>query len=104
MTKLRKAVMAMAVAAGTTGCAHLPEIPPSHWSIFHCSECDDFPTPAYGPGFTQTPGTYTGQPGTGPSIREEMPTSSGVPNPTPPGLNPNTPPEVPSAPGANPTP
>jgi hypothetical protein len=102
MTKLRTAVMAIALAAGTTGCSHLQDLPPSHWSIFHCSECDDFPTPSYGPNFTTTPGTYTGPQGTGPSLNEEMPTSSGVPNPTPPGLNPTTPPAAPAPPAVNP--
>ncbi len=91
MTKLRKAVLAIAVAAAPTGCSHLQDIPPSHWSIFHCSECDDFPTPAYGPNFTTERGTYTGPDASGPSLSEEMPTSSGVANPTPPGLDPNAP-------------
>jgi hypothetical protein len=102
MTKLRKAVMTMALATGAAGCSHL-DVPPSHWSVFHCSECDDFPTPAYGPGFTQPTGTYTGPNGTGLSLNEDMPTSSGVPNPTPPGLNPTPPPAAPAPPASNPS-
>jgi hypothetical protein len=60
MTRLRNALLAVTLAIGATGCSHFHDV--AHWSIFHCSECDDFPTPSYGPGYTMAPGTYTGPP------------------------------------------
>ncbi len=62
MVRLRSAVMAVAIGTGVMGCAvsgsHV-----AHYSIWHCDECDDFPTPAYGPGDSMMPGTYTGSGG-----------------------------------------
>ena len=62
MVRLRNAVMVFVLATGLTGCSsgHWPSI--AHWSIWHCDSCDDFPTPAYGPGYSMMPGTYTGPP------------------------------------------
>ena len=61
MVRLRNAVMAVALGTGAMGCrpsqSHV-----AHYSIWHCDECDDFPTPAYGPGYSMMPGTYTGAP------------------------------------------
>ena len=60
MVRLRNVVMAVVLGTGLTGCSF------GHWSIWHCDGCDDFPAPAYGPGFSMMPGTYTGSsaPGT----------------------------------------
>jgi hypothetical protein len=60
MIRLRNVVMAVALGTGVMGCA-LSQSHVAHYSIWHCDECDDFPTPAYGPGNTMMPGTYTGQ-------------------------------------------
>src|SRR5271156_1379581 len=59
MVRLRNAVMAVALGTGVMGCA-LSQSNVAHYSIWHCDECDDFPTPAYGPGNSMMPGTYTG--------------------------------------------
>ena len=56
MVGLRNAMMAVVLSTGIMGCSF------SHFSLFHCDECDDFPTPAYGPGYSMVPGTYTGPP------------------------------------------
>ncbi len=58
MVRLRNAVMAIALGTGVMGCA-LSQSHVAHYSIWHCDECDDFPTPAYGPGYSMMPGTYT---------------------------------------------
>lgn len=60
MMKVRHAVMAVALGTGGMGCA-LTQSPShiAHYSIWHCDECDDFPTPAYGPGYSMMPGSYT---------------------------------------------
>ncbi len=65
MVRLRNAVMVVMLATGLAGCAsgHWPSI--AHFSIWHCDTCDDFPTPAYGPGYSMMPGTYTGPPSVG---------------------------------------
>jgi hypothetical protein len=60
MVKFRSALAAAAMATGVVGCSHTHDY--AHWSIFHCSTCDDFPTPSYGPGFSTLPGTYSGPP------------------------------------------
>jgi hypothetical protein len=59
MLRFRNAVMAVAMGMGMIGCA-LSSSNVAHYSIWHCDECDDFPTPAYGPGYSMVPGTYTG--------------------------------------------
>ena len=97
MARLRNAVMAVALGAGMTGCSHLTY---SRISIFHCDACDDFPTPAYGPGFSMAPGTYTGPP-----VQDSVgPNRPAISNPAA-GTSPAT--EAPgasSAPTASPTP
>jgi hypothetical protein len=62
MVRLRNAAMAVVLGTGVMGCS-FSHHPIAHYSIWHCDECDDFPTPAYGPGFSMMPGTYTGPPG-----------------------------------------
>jgi hypothetical protein len=89
MIRLRYALLIVATAAGTFGCAHLSqwsgaqpgqESGYAHWSIFHCSQCDDFPMPAYGPNYTMMPGSYAGPPSTSEaSTRMSTPTSSNAP-------------------------
>ncbi len=59
MLRLRNAVMALAMGVCGIGCA-FSSSNVAHYSIWHCDECDDFPTPAYGPGYSMVPGTYTG--------------------------------------------
>jgi hypothetical protein len=61
MVRVRNALMAVALGTGAMGCAiSQPNL--GHYSIWHCDECDDFPTPAYGPDSSMYPGTYTGAP------------------------------------------
>ena len=82
MVRLRNALMAVALATGAGGCSHPQTY--AHWSIFHCSECDDFPTPAYGPENSMMSGTYSGPAPTqnAPSTsRPTTPASSNVPAP-----------------------
>jgi hypothetical protein len=50
MVKFRDAVLAIALAAGGTGCATF------------CDECDDFPVPGGPGGYSLMPGSYTGPP------------------------------------------
>ena len=107
MLRVRHAVMAVVLGTGATGCA-LTQSPShvAHYSIWHCDECDDFPTPAYGPGYSMMPGSYTaiaGQnsPNSKPAANS-APDSGAVPPPqqptasTPPGAT-TTPPAPPSA-------
>jgi hypothetical protein len=58
MTRLRLGVMAVVLGTGMTGCG-FSHFNIAHWSLWHCDECDDFPMPAYGPGYSMVPGTYT---------------------------------------------
>ena len=58
MMRLRNGVMAVVLGTGILGCSS-SHFNIAHWSIYHCDECDDFPMPAYGPGFSMAPGTYT---------------------------------------------
>ncbi len=58
MVRLRNVLMAVALGTGVIGCTHPPTF--AHFSLFHCSECDDFPTPAYGPNYSMAPGSYSG--------------------------------------------
>jgi hypothetical protein len=107
MVRLRNALLAATLAGGLAGCAHIHVGDYAHWSIFHCSECDDFPTPAYGPGGSMMPGSYTGPvaESTPSATRMVTPPSSNVPAPsnetirTPTDERPmtNTPPTVPPA-------
>jgi hypothetical protein len=63
MVRFRHLVVAVALGTGVMGCALSQS--PSHiarYSIWHCDECDDFPMPAYGPGYSMMPGTYTRPP------------------------------------------
>jgi len=69
MMRLRNAVMAVVLGTGMMGCTF------SHYSVFHCDECDDFPMPAYGPGYSMMPGTYTGPAARG-SLEPDRPASS----------------------------
>jgi hypothetical protein len=83
MARLRNALMIVALAAGAFGCAHWGGSHGhdyAHWSIFHCSECDDFPTPAYGPNGSMMPGSYSGPPSeSSASSRMSTPSSSNAP-------------------------
>ncbi len=84
MVRLRNALLAVTLAAGMVGCAHVQVGDYAHWSLFHCSECDDFPTPAYGPNGSMMPGSYTGPPAeNAPSATRMMtPPSSNAPAPS----------------------
>jgi len=84
MVRLRNALMIVALAAGAFGCAHWGGshgIDYAHLSIFHCSECDDFPSPGYGPHGSMMPGTYSGPPpeSSAAASRMSTPTSSNAP-------------------------
>jgi hypothetical protein len=70
MVRLRNTMIALVLATGVMGCAHSLDF--GHWSIFHCSACDDFPMPAYGPGYSMMPGSYAG------SQPESTPSSTGT--------------------------
>jgi hypothetical protein len=59
--RLWNLVAVLALGTSTTGCSHTQSFSFAHWSLFHCDECDDFPTPGYGPGYSMMPGTYAGQ-------------------------------------------
>ena len=112
MVRLRNVLMGFVLATGLTGCSALQAWHEggdwmSRWSIFHCDSCDDFPAPAYGPGYSMMPGTYTGTttPGSGES---EQPAASNSRAAAMPGMTPppaiTTPPSPPSAtpgPGAD---
>ena len=90
MVRLRNVLMGFVLATGLTGCSGLHGGGDwmSRWSIFHCDSCDDFPAPAYGPGYSMMPGTYTGTttPGSGASEEPAPPNSpaGGMPGMTPP--------------------
>jgi hypothetical protein len=87
MVRLRNALLIVAMAAGAFGCAHgdgshRSWLDYEHWSIFHCSQCDDFPQPGYGPHGSLMPGTYSGMPpASTTSSRMSTPTSSNAPPP-----------------------
>jgi len=94
MVRLRNAVMAMALGAGVMGCSF------AHYSLFHCDTCDDFPTPAYGPGYSMAPGTYTGPPIQN-SLESNRPASSTPSS----GINPSAAePSASTPPATSPTP
>ncbi len=108
MVRLRNVLMAVTLGAGVMGCSHPPTY--AHFSIFHCSECDDFPTPAYGPNYSMPPGSYSGPASENKPDASRMttPSTSNVPPPNneaiepPPNARPITPPETtpPAAPPA----
>jgi hypothetical protein len=84
MVRLRNALLVVALAAVAFGCAHgggSHGHDYAHWSIFHCSECDDFPMPAYGPNGSMVPGSYSGPPvvSSTAATRMSTPTSSNAP-------------------------
>jgi hypothetical protein len=104
MVRLRNTVIAVVLATGVMGCAHIHDY--AHWSIFHCSACDDFPMPSYGPGYSMAPGSYAGPPpqSAPSSTREMTPPSSNRPPenpesavPTEPATTTPTPPPAPNA-------
>jgi hypothetical protein len=100
MVRLRNAVMAVALGTGAMGCA-FSQSNVAHYSIWHCDECDDFPAPAYGPGFSMMPGTYTGPPAQD-SLESNKPANAApaagsVPLPQQP-QGPATPPATPTLP------
>jgi hypothetical protein len=105
MVRLRTSLVTLVLSAGASGCSpsHLSF---AHLSLFHCDACDDFPTPAYGPGFSLMPGTYTGvsprggeaatpmttpTPDSGVSGRADLPAATTTPAtpPTPPVAGPS---------------
>jgi len=115
MVRFRNAVLAFLLATGLTGCSafHGGGNWFGHWSIFHCDTCDDFPLPAYGPGYSMAPGTYTGTTDAGAivdqSARSTAPAGTApaspalIPGNTPPPAvtTPPTPPNAPVNPGAD---
>jgi hypothetical protein len=72
MARLRNAALAVVLITGVMGCSHFSI---AHFSPWHCDQCDDFPTPGYGPGFSMMPGSYTGPP-TSDSVKENRPAAS----------------------------
>jgi hypothetical protein len=101
MVRLRHAVMAVALGTGVMGCTLSDsQTRIGHYSPWHCDECDDFPMPAYGPGFTMMPGTYT-RPQTQGSLDPKQPASDALDNETVPPPQ-QTPTAAPAA--ATPTP
>jgi hypothetical protein len=83
MVRLRNALWVVVLAAGAFGCAHGGggHGDYAHWSIFHCSQCDDFPMPAYGPNGSMAPGSYSGPPVESSTATSRMttPSSSNAP-------------------------
>ncbi len=55
MARIRNLLVATLLGMGSTGCSY------EHLSIFHCSECDNFPLPG-AMSTSMMPGTYTGPP------------------------------------------
>ncbi len=103
MVRLRNAVMAVALGTGVMGCAFSQsQSHVAHYSIWHCDECDDFPMPAYGPGFSMMPGTYTRPPAqgsldpkqsaNGAADSDSVPPPQQLPASMPPSATPPTPP------------
>ncbi len=82
MVRLRNALLIVGLAAVGFGCSHFhggSGHDYAHWSIFHCTECDDFPAPAYGPGGSMMPGSYSGpESSSAASTRPATPTSSNI--------------------------
>jgi hypothetical protein len=109
MVRLRNALLAGMLATAVGGCSHTHDY--AHFSIFHCSECDDFPVPSYGPQ-TMVPGSYTGPPpqSSTPPSRMVTPPSSNAPVTSeeaivpPPSERPTAPPTTPPAETSMPTP
>ena len=109
MLRLRNALIAAAMGTGMAGCA-LSNTNVAHYSIWHCDECDDFPSPAYGPDFSLMPGTYTGRtaqdsatanqpPSTTPDFGAGPPPQQPVGTPPPTGATPPIPPAASPADG-----
>jgi hypothetical protein len=110
MVRLRTSLAALVLSAGASGCSFAHNSL-AHYSLFHCDSCDDFPTPAYGPGFSLMPGTYTGvtprgpeaaTPITAPTPNSGVPGRVDLPAAAPTSSTPPTPPVVspPERPGA----
>jgi hypothetical protein len=99
LARLRNIIAAIAIGANSMGCsfAHNGF---AHWSLFHCDECDDFPTPGYGPGYSMMPGSYAG-PAPGQSDGSSQPTSAA---PTGSQATPGEAPTPPAPPPAGPAP
>jgi hypothetical protein len=110
MVRLRNAAMAVALGSGVMGCASSKSQSQSLFartSIWHCDECDDFPTPAYGPGYSMAPGSYTRPPAqesleskppaTGAADSGDVSSPPQLPASTPPPTT-ETPPPTPGAP------
>ncbi len=107
MMRRCRAVMAITLGMGVTGCSYAPSLSHvGHYSIWHCDECDDFPTPAYGPAYSMMPGSYTTNaaqnasepkpPATVPNDFGAAPPPQQTPSPMPPATT--TPPAAPAAP------
>jgi hypothetical protein len=95
MVRLRNLLTALTLATGMMGCSHTHDY--AHWSIFHCSACDDFPMPAYGPGYSMMPGTYAGPPA------QNQPSSTGTMVPPSSNAPPQNPEAITAPPEARPT-
>jgi hypothetical protein len=107
MVKLRDAVMAVALGTGVMGCTLSgSQTRIGHYSPWHCDECDDFPTPAFGPGYSMMPGSYTRppaqdsrgpkQPANGTTESDSVAPPQQLPASAPPGPT-TTPPTPPAA-------
>ena len=111
MVRIRNAVMAVALGTGVMGCTLADsQTRIGHYSPWHCDDCDDFPMPAYGPGFSMMPGSYTRPQGQG-SLDPKQPASDALDNetaPPPQQMPANTPPPAtttpPPPPAASPGP
>jgi hypothetical protein len=107
MVRLRNAVMAVALGTGAMGCVSSPsQSRIARYSIWHCDECDNFPMPGYGPGYSMMPGTYTRAPAqesleskppaNGAAGSDSVPLPQQIPTAAPPPA-PATPPTPPAA-------
>jgi hypothetical protein len=108
MVRLRNAVMAVALGTGAMGCVHSPQQSRiAGYSIWHCDECDDFPMPGYGPGFSMVPGSYTRGPAqesleskppvNGTAGSDSVPPPQQIPTAAPPPATTTPPPPPPAA-------
>ncbi len=98
MARIRYLLIATLLGACSTGCSF------THWSVFHCSECDDFPMQGR-MSTSMMPGSYTGPP-----ARDYYGTSEPSPGTNPPAAEsrlpvlPEAAPPVETAPPAPPAP
>lgn len=98
MARIRSLLIATLLGVCSTGCSF------THWSLFHCSECDDFPMPG-SMSKLMMPGSYTGPPARDYyGVTEPLTAITGPTADAAPPVVPETAPAAPTAPAATPAP